>query len=241
MLVCCCIRGSCALAAWPASMCASRRSASLTLRGLVLARVLSLVLSFPLSRRPKCVLSLSMPCERLLSIHVHVLQPPPLVVAARRSGGSAWGCAGEDGGNQGDHMLTVQALKDMRRVLQGMRTVPLVAAGHVLGPRCVVVLPLLFLALQKGSSLVGSTDPCCVSDCPLQARASCKSSLTHWHWRAWWLKIYVELLPGRLLMMTVRRSRGLNGYLSVWFREHHGTRPRGGAWSEVGGRLGRGW
>ena len=181
MLVCCCIRGSCALAAWPASMCASRRSASLTLRAL--ARVLSLLLSFPLSRRPHvcvCVraralsLSLSMPCERLLSIHVHVLQPPPLVVAARRSGGSAWGCAGEDGGNQGDHMLTVQALKDMRRVLQGMRTVPLVAAGHVLGPRCVVVLPLLFLALQKGSSLVGSTDPCCVSDCPLQARASCR-------------------------------------------------------------------
>ena len=150
---------------------------------LACARACSLSSSVfsPLSAAPcvcVCVrarsLSLSMPCERLLSIHVHVLQPPPLVVAARRSGGSAWGCAGEDGGNQGDHMLTVQALKDMRRVLQGMRTVPLVAAGHVLGPRCVVVLPLLFLALQKGSSLVGSTDPCCVSDCPLQARASCR-------------------------------------------------------------------
>jgi hypothetical protein len=164
-LGCCCIRGSCALAAWPASMCASRRSASLTLRGLVLARVLSLVLSFPLSRRPKCVLSLStlslskcvlslsMPCERLLSVHVHVLQPPPLVVAARRSGGAAWGCAGGNGGNQGDHMLTVQALEDMRRVLQGIRTVPLLSAGLVLGPRCVLVFPLLFSALQKGASL----------------------------------------------------------------------------------------
>ena len=152
-LGCCCIRGSCALAAWPASMCASRRSASLTLRGLVLARVLSLVLSFPLSRRLKCVLSLSMPCERLLSVHVHVLQPPPLVVAARRSGGAAWGCAGGNGGNQGDHMLTVQALEDMRRVLQGIRTVPLLSAGLVLGPRCVLVFPLLFSALQKGASL----------------------------------------------------------------------------------------
>ena len=89
--------------------------------------------------------------------------------------------------------------------------------------------------------LVGSTDRCCVSACPLQARASCKSSLTHWHWRAWWLKIYVEWHLGRPLVMTVRRSRGLHGYLSVWSREHHGIRPRGGGWSEVGGRLGRGW
>ena len=68
MLVCCCIRGSCALAAWPASMCASRRSASLTLRAL--ARVLSLLLSFPLSRRPHVCVCVR---ARALSLSLHAV------------------------------------------------------------------------------------------------------------------------------------------------------------------------